>query len=170
MMLSGLPRVRGEWRGVKRRRATRPVRVHPAHVTGRAGAAHRPSCRAWGPPRRPSISNGRHHPNTRAKFVGVAPATVTVNLYGMSLHNQQRGTVSLSYGLPSVRHPSGIDPGVQRPPLRQGQGPPTTSGLFVQQGVPMYPSYQRIVSGTNNPDIRSSVLLRPAAIFGSTFR
>ena len=29
---------------------------------------------------------------------------------------------SSSYGLAPVRHPSGIDPGVQRPPLRQGQG------------------------------------------------
>jgi hypothetical protein len=58
----------------------------------------------------------------------------SVNLYGMSLHNQQRGTASLSYGLAPVRHPSGIDPGAQRPPLRQGQGPPTTSGLFVHQG------------------------------------
>src|SRR5271163_2489149 len=58
----------------------------------------------------------------------------SVNLYGMSLHNRQRGTASLSYGLAPVRHPSGIDRGVQRPPLRQGQGPPTTSGLFVHQG------------------------------------
>jgi hypothetical protein len=46
----------------------------------------------------------------------------SVNLYGMSLHNQQRGTASLSYGLAPVRHPSGIDRGAQRPPLRQGQG------------------------------------------------
>jgi hypothetical protein len=51
----------GERCGVKLRRATRPVRVHPAHVTGRAGAAHRPSCRAWsgGDPPRPVSCTGR---------------------------------------------------------------------------------------------------------------
>jgi hypothetical protein len=59
----------------------------------------------------------------------------SVNLYGMSLRNQQCETASLSYGLAPVRHPSAIDPGVQRPPLRQRQGPPTTSGLFMHQGA-----------------------------------
>ena len=38
-----------------------PVRVHPAHMTGRAGAAHRPSRRVWSggePPRPVSCTRG----------------------------------------------------------------------------------------------------------------
>jgi hypothetical protein len=95
--------------GLNSRRPVMMIRTSAASYSGQFVTRYRASENLW---RRPSV-----------------------NLYGMSLHNQQHGTASLSYGLAPIRHPSGIDPGVQWPPLRQGQRLPTTSGLFVHQGA-----------------------------------